>query len=342
MMKTLFKTITTAALVLALPATAFAAPKPKVQFSKNAYAVVESAGSATITVLRPRTGKALARISKQVSVDYAATAGSAVPGTDFTPVTGTVTFPGCATSTPPAGAPCLEQTFSVTVIDDQVVDGPKTVNLSLSNVRTSDGSRAILGFPSTAVLVIADDDTNGTPQPPTFQMATASDVVGEGAGSETAWVIRSGDLSSPASVDYATADGTAHNLVDYNSASGTLNFPAYDPNSPDPSSIIQGVVVTILHNPATTPPTSDFTVGLSGGTGVLGSPVSEDVTIVNEDGPPSVQWSAPSYSVAENGGPVHLTVFAAGSIGSEMDVDYATADGSALAGTEYTSQSDTL
>ena len=75
---------------------------------------------------------------------------------------------------------------------------------------------------------------------------------------------------------------------------------------------------------------------------MLGSPVSEDVTIVNEDGPPSVQWSAPSYSVAENGGPVHLTVFAAGSIGSEMDVDYATADGSALAGTEYTSQSDTL
>src|SRR5437016_3050276 len=86
------------------------------------------------------------RFPRAVTVDYAATAGTAVAGTDFTPVSGTLSFPGCS-GTILAHDACVEQTFTVPLIDDNVVDGPKTVNLKLSNAMAGT-SRAILGYPS--------------------------------------------------------------------------------------------------------------------------------------------------------------------------------------------------
>ncbi|HEX4733752.1 MAG TPA: Calx-beta domain-containing protein [Thermoleophilaceae bacterium] len=322
-----------ALLAVALPGgTALAkGPKPKLQFSQSAYAVAENGGSATITVFRKGNAK---RVNQAATVDYATSNGTAVAGVDYTATSGTVSFaPGE-----------LSETFSVPVTNKDTVDtGPRTITLRLSHPTATNG--AMLGFPSSATLVISDDDT--TPgSGPQFQLAEASDVVAEPTGAsstETVYVVRSGDLSSPTDVDYATADGGAIAGTDYTSASNTLHFPSQADDAT--GSIIQPVNVTLLHNPATSPATRDFSVGLSvpgGSTGVLGSPSSETVTIVNGDGAPTLQFSAPSYSVSETGGSARLTVIASGNIPSEVDVDYATADGSALAGVNYTAVSDTL
>jgi Calx-beta domain len=323
----------TVVMAVALPGTALAkgGPKPKLQFSQSAYAVAENGGSATITVFRKGNAK---RVNQSASVDYATSNGTAVAGVDYTATSGTLSFAPGETS----------KTFSVPVSNKDTVDtGPRTLSLRLSHPTGTNG--AMLGFPSTATLVISDDDT--TPgSGPQFQLAQASDVVAEPTGAsstETVYVVRSGDLSSPTDVDYETADGSAVAGTDYTSASSTLHFPSQASDAT--GSIIQPVNVTLLHNPAISPATRDFSVSLSvpgGSTGVLGSPSSETVTIVNGDGAPTLQFSAPSYSVSENGGSARLTVIASGNIPAEVDVDYSTADGSAIAGVNYAAVSDTL
>src|SRR5262249_12991702 len=60
----------------------------------------------------------------------------------------------------------------------------------------------------------------------TVQFAATSYTVNEGAGVATVTVGRTGDTSTAATVDYQTADGTAHQSRDYTIASGTLSFAA--------------------------------------------------------------------------------------------------------------------
>jgi hypothetical protein len=338
------KILPLAALVaLALPGSAMAAPKAKVQFSNPAYAVAENAGSATITVVRPRTGHSIVRLKLPVTVDYTTIDGTAKAGSDYTATNGTLSFPACSNS-PLASDPCLRQTFNVSVADNFVVDGPRTLGLKLSNAM-SGSRRAILGYPSTAALVIVDNDNSGIGSGSSFQMASASDFVSESAVSAPVFVIRSGDLATGTSVHYATADGAAAAGTDYTGVSGTLNFP--DQATDAVTSIIQVVNVPLLHNPATDPQLRDFNFNLdipAGSGGTLGTPSSENVTVVNSDGPATLLWSAPAYNVAETAGSVRLTAIGAGSItgNDEVDVDYATTDGTAKAGVSYTSANDTL
>ena len=80
-----------------------------------------------------------------MTVDYAATAGTATAGVDFALTNGTLTFLPGETS----------KTFFVPIIDDLVVEPTETVNLTLRN--PSGG--APLGGQNTSVLRIVDDDT---------------------------------------------------------------------------------------------------------------------------------------------------------------------------------------
>ena len=171
----------------------------KLQFSLASYSVSEAATSTTITV--KRTGLT----APTVTVDYAATDGTATGGEDFTPTSGTLTFgPGVTT-----------RTFVVPLLPDTNDEDNETLNLTLSNP-----GGATLGAPATATLTITDNDQAGAVQ---FGAATYS--VKEDAATARISVTRSGGTAGGATVDYATSDGTATAVDDYDlTVSGTLTF----------------------------------------------------------------------------------------------------------------------
>jgi hypothetical protein len=106
------------------------------QLSAAVYSVSEAGPAAVITV--KRTGGS----GSDVTVDYDASPGTAVPGTNFVPVSGTLVF----------GSGESSKTFTVLVLDDQVASGNKSVNLTLSDA----GGGGALGAQTTGLLWIVD------------------------------------------------------------------------------------------------------------------------------------------------------------------------------------------
>jgi len=117
--------------------------------------VAENAGPATITITRSSPLGA-------ASVQLATSDGTATGGVDYTPATLSVQFAPGETS----------KTVTIAILNDTLVEGDETVNLTLSSVVGLIGEAA-LGSRTTAILRITDDDTSvpggpggpGTPTP---------------------------------------------------------------------------------------------------------------------------------------------------------------------------------
>jgi hypothetical protein len=133
-------------------------------------------------------------------------------------------------------------------------------------------------------------------------------------------------------VDYATSDGTATVAgSDYTGAAGTLSFAAgettktFDVNvSNDGMAEANETVNLTLTSGATTVDTSLL-------------------SIVDNDNPKaSVQLSSPVYSVNEADGTANVTVTLSHAVDADVTVDYATAGGTAIAGSDYTDTHGTL
>jgi len=219
------------------------------EFSAPTYTVNEGSSVATITVKRTQD------LSGAVTVDYAASAGTAVGGVNFQAVQGTLTFADGVDT----------QSFAVPILDDPAVDGALTVNLALSNAQ---GQAAFVAEPSTAVLTINDNDSN-------VQFSAAAVGVRRDAGAVPLTVTRVGAVDNPVDVVYSTVNGTAVAGTDYLATSGTLNFAKGQRS--------QTIVVPILSTPAIFQPTVQFNVTLSSVSGDsstrLGTNATTTVTI---------------------------------------------------------------
>ena len=109
------------------------------QFSLSTYQATENSGQAVIKVTR--TGNT----DGAVSVNYASSDDTAVDGSDYTTVAGTLNWEDGDSD---------EKSFIVNLIDDSEVEGDESIILMLGNVTGG----AVLGTPDTATLVIVDDD----------------------------------------------------------------------------------------------------------------------------------------------------------------------------------------
>jgi hypothetical protein len=135
-------------------------------------------------------------------------------------------------------------------------------------------------------------------------------------------------------VQYATADNTASAPDDYQAVSGTLTF------APGVTSL---PVTVPVNGDLTDEPDETFFVKLSGATGAGIADGLGVGTIINDDLPPSV--SVNDVSVPEgNSGTVGavFTVHLSAPSGKVVAVDFATADGTALAPGDYQSVSGSL
>ncbi len=165
---------------------------PQVSFTKPAPVVLEKSGAATISVAVNFGGL-------PITVDYAVTAGTATAGSDFTPVSGTLSFTGGQ----------RVKTFDVPIAADSLDESNETIILTLSNP-----TNAGLDAPNPTTLTII----NG---PDCVECPTVN--VSERDGFATVEVHRALTTES-ISVNYTTWDGKAEGGEDYTSVSGTLEF----------------------------------------------------------------------------------------------------------------------
>jgi hypothetical protein len=135
-------------------------------------------------------------------------------------------------------------------------------------------------------------------------------------------------------VNYATSNGYATAGSDYTAASGTLTFnpgelsQTFNVDITD-DSVYEGVETVNLA--LTTP-----------GNATLGSQNTAVLTITDNETQPTLAFSSATYTVAENAGPAIITVNLSGASAQTITVNYATSNGSATAGSDYTAASGTL
>jgi len=183
------------------------------------------------------------------------------------------------------------------------------------------------------VTIVEDDQ----PARGTIAFASATYNVSENGTKVQLVVKRTGGSDGAASVSYATADGSAKAGQDYTTASGTLNWSDGD---------AQDKVIEIsITNDSVYEGDEGFSVELSNVSGAsLGSPATAQVTIVDDEQPArgTIAFASATYNVSENGTKVQLVVKRTGGSDGAASVSYATADGSAKAGQDYTATSGTL
>ncbi|MFN8112805.1 MAG: Calx-beta domain-containing protein [Solirubrobacterales bacterium] len=130
-----------------------------------------------------------------------------------------------------------------------------------------------------------------TDDPPiSFSSSTYS--TSESAGIVNVTVQRSGGAGR-ATVDYATADGTAHQPGDYSASSGTLTFAPGETSKTFPVAIVSD-------SDPEPDETVDLTLSNPGGTGELGTPATATLTITDDDTVDTQIDSGPSGATNDN------------------------------------------
>ena len=283
-------------------------------FDKDVYLVSENTpnGAAAIRVVR------FGDTNSTLQVEYSAIAGTATTN-DFVSVLGTLYF----------GPGVTDQVFLVPIVDDLLMDGNKTVLLTLTNSMPTNSVSLTI---SNAVLNIIDNE--GRPGVVSFDATNY--LASKFITNATVTVIRTNGSQGIVSVSYTTRDGTATNGVDYLAVNGMLSFADGE--------ALKTFSVPILHNPAAT---NDkiLSVYLSNplGGAVLGVPTNATVTISEMDVPPSLAFAATNFSVHSwDTNALISVVRSSNTMRGLVLVDYLTRAGTAVTNSDYTNVSGTL
>ena len=174
------------------------------------------------------------------------------------------------------------------------------------------------------VAVIVDDD-EGTPNLHIFPE-------NERERDDITFTVRLHPVATgQVTVNYATSDGTATAGTDYTTTSGMLTFSA--------GTTTQTITVSITDD-TLDEDDETFTVTLSNPSGATLATASATGTIRDNDALPALDVYAASS--AEDTGALTISFTLAGVSGRQATVDYATSDGTATAGTDYTATSGTI
>ncbi len=295
---------------------------PKYSFQGSSSSVVEgNSGTQTVNVAVVREGSTTGTDS--VTCKLAASPGTATGGgVDYSFTNQVITFnPG---ETGPKN--CV-----VTVVGDTMTELNETIALELGTPTT--GFTGGGGTHMTHTITVVDDDGPGS-----LQFAQATYSVNEGAGTASIAVTRVNGSTGAVSVQCSTTGGTATAGADYTAVTGqVLNWASGD--TAPKFCTIPVLQDTLVEGPET------VNLALSSPTGgaTLGTPSTATLTIQDDDGTGSLQFTSAAFTGTEAGGPVTITVSRTGGTTGAVTVDYATvAGGTATAGTDYLATSGTL
>ena len=291
------------------PPASFVTPAPSLSIAGATAAEGTGTGSAlsfTVTLSPAST--------QTVSVEYGTIDGTALGGADYAAQGATLTFAPGVTS----------QTIVVPITGDSLDEANETLLVILS----SPTNATIAGAQATGT--ITDDDAA-----PSLSIGNVSVTEGSSGIANAAFTVSLSAASGQSiTVGYATANGTAIAPGDFTTTSGTLTFA--------PGSTSQSVVVPVTGD-AANESDETFQVNLSNPTNATLGTAQGTGTILNDDPLPSI--SIADVAVTEgNSGTANatfaLTLSAAS--GRAVSASYATANGSATAGSDYTAASGTV
>lgn len=303
--------------------------------------VNEAAGTATFTVTLAGTA------TTPITLGFATSDGTAKAGLDYTATTGNLTFAPGQTS----------RTITVPILNDMVYEGSETFNVTLS----STGSNVVLADPQG--LGTIRDDGGGTVPPGVTPdddrpLITINDVLVNEASTKASFTVTLSNPSDlPVTVRYSSVNGTAEAGFDYDAVLGTLTFA--------PGELSKTIQVplkndTVYEGPETfqivlTDPTNAKVT--AAGTGVdstkdgtgIGTIVDDGTGTLDPDTPPGTPLDNDKPTIAindmvvnEGAGTATFTVTLSNAAKMPVSVAYASADGTATAGLDYTAVSSTL
>jgi hypothetical protein len=242
--------------------------------------------------------------------------GTATSGTDYAAVSSPLVIAAGQTS----------GTITINPTADSTVEPDETVVISLAA-----GSGYSVGSSNSATGTILNDDQ------PSLSINDVSLTEGN-AGTSTATFTVS--LSQPAgtggiSFNIATADGTATAGIDYVASSLTGQTIPVGSSS---------ATFTVLVNGDTlNEPNEIFFVNVSNVAGATVADAQGQGTIVNDDAQPALSIDDVSVNEGNSGtSTATFTVSLSAASGQTVSVNYATADGTATAGSDYVARSGTL
>jgi large repetitive protein len=250
-----------------------------------------------------------------VTVDYATADDSGAAGSDYV-----------SNGSPPSlsfSAGQVLKTVTVTLTDDALNEDDETFTLNLSNA----SGATIADAQGTGTIL--DDDAE-----PDISIGDATVAEGD-SGTETASfpVTISAVSGREVAVDYATSDETATAGSDYENSTGTIQFAAGQTTKQIDVTVDADVVAEADET---------FTVELS-------EPLNANIpagtalgTITDDDEGPKLAVDDPTVIEGTSGTTLVFAVSMEPASDSPVTVDYATVDGSASAGSDYTAASGTL
>jgi len=285
-------------------------------FSSPSYFVNENGTNAVITVTRTGGSQGI------VQVSYATANGTATNGVNYTAVSGVLTFLGGVTN----------KSFNVPITAGTAFLPDKTVNLSLYNVTGG----ATLGSSSATLTIINNNFGAG-------QVNFTQVVYGTNENAKTAYftVSRLGGSTGTLVVTNSVSAGSAANGINFTGSTNVLSW-----NSGDVSS--RTIAVPVFDDGVVT---TNLTVKLALygslvntklNPNALGIYTNSTLIITNVDAYGTVQFSAGSYSVKKYAGFELVPVERIGGSAQTITVNYATTDGTAVAGKNYTAVSGAL
>lgn len=278
-----------------------------IRFSSASYMVNENGIRAELVVRRS------GNTNEAATVEFATSNKTAIADSDYVAQNGTLTFaPGETT-----------RSIFIPILDDTLVEPTETFGVALSSP-----VGAVLGSPNKTLVLIKDNDS-------TVQFTAASSSVSEASPFATITARRTGVLTTAATVEFSTSDGTATAGLDYGATNGVLTFP--------PGVTTRSFRVPIVRDTIDeTNETVNLTLSNPTGAMTLGNVSNAVLSIIDNDAGGIIQFSHANFSSSETKSNALVLVVRTGGVASGVTVDFFTGDGTGKAGTDYAALAGTI